>query len=360
MGAGPVGLTAAIELTRRGCPIRIIEKRASQSVRSKAIGINPRTLELLEPSAVTPRLLDAGVQLDQFRFGTEDQQYFSIQFDCLAHRYPFMIGLPQSETEAVLEKRLNELGCFVERSVELIGLKQHTNGIELQLRRDDTDTEDITVAHVIGADGAHSDVRNQLGIPFPGTTLPGDWSLADVKLETDLDPSAAHVVLRDERIVFMISFRKGIWRVASDRTNVLSKLPSGTTIHEVLWQSNFKVSFRQAKRYAERNVFLCGDAAHVHSPLGARGMNMGIEDAAELAWRWEKSQLDQYGASRHRATAAAIRMVKAQTWLATNRGLSAHLIRSQVIPLITRFAPVRTQMVQRMAGFSYSEYRVPD
>lgn len=353
VGAGPVGLAGALELSRLGHSVRVVEKRSERSKQSKAIGINSRTLELLEEVGVTSRLLEAGVRLEGLRFGTATQTDFSIEFAWLRHRYPFMIGLPQSETEAIIEGLLLERGVAVERNVELIGLQRQGNGAVAELRGQAGRLESAEADFVMGADGAHSTVRRLVGIDFPGYELPGKWSLADAHLDTELDPRYAHVTLLGGRFVFMISFRPGVWRVASDRPEVLSHLPDSTQVKSVIWESDFTVSFRQASRYQLGPVCLCGDAAHVHSPLGARGMNMGIEDSVLLARALTKGGLRGFGEARHRATASAIRMVKAQTWIATHDQFIPRFLRSRVMPVIAGIPPLRSRIVARMAGFGY-------
>ena len=353
VGAGPVGLAGALELSRLGHSVRVVEKRGERSSQSKAIGINSRTLELLEGAGVTSRLLEAGVRLAGLRFGTPTRTEFAIEFAWLRHRYPFMIGLPQSDTEAILEACLAERGVRVDRHVELVGLRRRGDGAVADLHGRMGRSESVAADFVLGADGAHSTVRRLVGIDFPGYALPGKWSLADAELSTDLNPGYAHVTRLKGRLVFMISFRPGVWRVASDHADVLAHLPPPAKVSSVMWESDFTVSFRQASRYQVGPIGLCGDAAHVHSPLGARGMNMGIEDAVLLARALSSGRLRVFGEARHRATMSAIRMVKAQTWLATHDQPIPRFLRSRVMPVLTGIPFIRSQMVARMAGLGY-------
>lgn len=193
-------------------------------------------------------------------------------------------------------------------------------------------------------------VRDRLGIGFPGETMPGDWSLADVLMDSPLDDDVANVLIRPDGMLFMLRIKERLFRLASNRPNVLDRLPKGSRLHRVVWQSDFTVSHRQAECCRMRRVFLAGDAAHVHSPLGARGMNLGIEDACILARRLVDGELDRYDAERHRAGAAAIRMVKAQTRLATGTGLPARLARHMVIPALLSIGAVRRRFLRRALG----------
>ena len=353
VGAGPVGLASALELARFGQPVRIIETKSEPSTHSKAIGINVRTLELLEPSGVTERLLELGLKIPRSNFQTEDRLLFQIEFSKLQHRYNFMLGLPQSETERTIEKRLNEYGVEVERGSTLERLEQNDHRVKCGLSTSGGDSK-IEAAYVIGADGAHSVVRKLLGIEFPGKKMPGDWSLADVYMESPLDSEAANVQLQQDGMLFMLRFKEGLFRVASNRPNVLERLPPGSKVHEVVWQSDFAVSHRQAETYNVGRVFLAGDAAHLHSPLGGRGMNLGIEDATILARRIVNGGLERYSAERHRAGASAIRMVRIQTHLATSTSPAVRFLRNNVVPVILGIEAVQQRLVSRMVGLGYS------
>ena len=223
-GAGPVGLAAAINLTLRDCPVRIVEARSEPSTYSKAIGINARTLELLEPCGVTSRLLAQGLRIPRINFQKPDKPLFSVEFSKAAHRFNFMLGLPQSETEFVLEQRLNELGVQVERNVKLEGFDQLGDSVMGYLTIDGR-REACAASYLIGADGAHSTVRKQLGVDFRGHRMPGEWSLADVRMDTPLQPDAANVVFGNEGILFAIGFKEGVYRIASNRPDVIGRLP---------------------------------------------------------------------------------------------------------------------------------------
>ena len=172
-------------------------------------------------------------------------------------------------------------------------------------------------------------------------------------MTTPLEPDAANVVFGDDGMLFAIGFRPGVYRVASNRPNVIDRLPAGSVVHDVLWESNFVVSHCLASRYSVGRVFLAGDAAHVHSPLGARGMNLGIEDAATLAGVLADGRLERYGAMRSRVSRAVVRMVRAQTRLATSNGGFTKFVRSHVLPRALRFDPLHRALAARMLGLGY-------
>jgi len=360
VGAGPVGLTTALELARFGRPVRIIDEQAQPSQYSKAMGINTRTLELLEPSGVTHRLLEQGTRIAGVQFGSDSRSYFTVDFSSLPHRYNFMLGLPQSETERILEIRLNEFGVHVERANRFVALHQAGDQVVAELCANGQATE-LHARHLIGADGAHSRVRRALDIDFPGTSIPYPWSLADVRARSTLDDKLAHVLFRPDGVLFILRFRRDVYRVASNRPDVLSRLPAALQVNEILWQSEFRVSHRQASHYGEGRCFLAGDAAHIHSPLGGRGMNMGIEDACTLAVCIANECTQRYSSNRHRAGAAAIRMIRAQTRLATSSSRAARMMRTRVLPQMLRSSTFHQKLAGRMLGLGYgaADYDFP-
>jgi 2-polyprenyl-6-methoxyphenol hydroxylase-like FAD-dependent oxidoreductase len=352
VGAGPAGLAAALELTRFGRHVRIIDEKTGPSHYSKAMVINTRTLELLEPSGVTPRLLEHGTRIAGVQFGNGGRPYFTVDFSSLPLHYNFMLGLPQSDTERILEVRLNELGVRVECATRFVALRQTADGVVAELSANGTPGE-LHARYLIGTDGAHSAVRQALNIDFPGTTQPDHWSLADIRAHATFDDNLAHVFFRPDGMLFMLRFQGDVYRVASNRPEVLSRLPAGLQVDEILWQSGFRVSHRQASRYGKGRCFLAGDAAHIHSPLGGRGMNLGIEDACTLAVCITNECTQRYGSNRHHAGAAAIRMIRAQTRLATSSSRAARMMRTRVLPQLLRLGTLHRAVAERMLGLGH-------
>ncbi len=348
VGAGPVGLTAALELARRGRSVRLIEAKPERSDLSKAIGINPRTLELLEPSGVTERLLDRGRRIPGVRFRSDTGDLFALDFGEIDHRYNFMLGLPQWETERILEERLAELGVHVERGLALQRIDLLPEGVRVLLAGD-TATESLVVPQVIGADGAHSTARRELHVGFPGDRTGEDWSLADVRL--DMAPADSVVVhLGQEGLLFLLRISDDLYRVASNKPGVLDRLPADSKVTDVLWTSGFAVSHRLAETFQVGRVFLAGDAAHLHSPLGARGMNMGIEDAAELVRLMHSGQTYLYSPGRHAVAKDTIRRIRRQTNAATHSGWPARQLRGRIVPQLLRSARLRQRFTQQLLG----------
>ncbi len=350
VGAGPVGLTAALSLARKGVRVRVIEKQLQPSHLSKAIGINARTQELFRETGLTERFSEAGHRISGASFLNADgQPLFEISFDDLEIPCDNMIALPQSETEAILEEALRKLKVPIKRGCELIGLEQDGEGVTAQVRSGG-ETREVRTPLLIGCDGADSTVRQSLGIGFPGSTMKHEWSLADVRLKTGLPPDRANVVILPQRMLFAIRIREDLWRVASDRPGVLENLPNSTEAGEVLWESAFRVSHRQATRFSEGRVYLAGDAAHIHSPLGARGMNLGIEDAFVLVEKLVSGVPQTYSPERMKTASHAIRQVKLQTLLATSRNPIATVLRRYVVPYLLSISSLRQKITRESLG----------
>jgi len=352
-GAGPVGLSAALELARLGATVRLIDKQADRSGLSKAVGIHARTLELLEPSGVTPRLLEAGLKIRHGNLRYDGEVLGRIDFNNLDHRFNFLLSLPQNETEAILEEALAARGVAVERGVELTGLSQDADGVTAQLSGAGG-TSAFRCAWLAGCDGAHSTVRGLLGIGFAGEHYPDSWSLADIRMEWPFGHGDANLFLRpDGEVLFVISMPDARFRAISNYPNALELLPDGSRVTEILWQTNFTVSLRQVASYGTGRVLLAGDAAHIHSPAGGRGMNLGIEDATVMARRITGGGAENYSRDRHPIGATVVRESDMQFRMAAARNPVLRLLRNAVIRHVLGSARVQRRLLFRMAGLDH-------
>ena len=313
VGAGPVGLTAALELKRRGIHPRIIDKTSGPAGQSRALGVNPRTLDILEPSGVSERLLKIGNRLQRAFVVEGGRTLFTLRIERLRHDRPFMLIVPQSETERILIEALQELGVEVEWNTELMELSQIEDEVTAVIAADEEISE-VTPDILIAADGAHSTARRSTDLGFAGSPYPVVFALADVRYQQPRDPAAATIELVPGGAVASFPMDAHTIRHVGTSADVVSLVRSRRSGSEVIWESEFHVSFRHVSTFNTGSVFLAGDAAHVHSPVGARGMNLGIEDAAWLAWLIETGETDQYTSSR---LPAAKRVIKFTT--ATDR-----------------------------------------
>ena len=348
VGAGPTGLTAAIELARRGWYPRVIDRDEGPAAESRALGINPRTLAILEPSGATERLIAAGRKVGAAEFHTAARDLLRIDISEIGGRYPFILMLPQGEVEAILAEVLASLGVSVEWQTELVDL--HPAGAAATLARHGSRPEAVRADVVIGADGAHSKVRKSIGLEFSGSSYETEWGLADAVVETDLARETVHAFDLAPVLFAMIPIRWPLVRFFSDHADVLRHVPPRISVKEVRWETTFRISHRQVATYQKGPVFLAGDAAHIHSPFGGRGMNLGIEDAAWLAWLISEGRTESYTGDRWPVGRQVLRTVDPATRLMSADSVLPRLMRRHVAPLLFSIPAVRRRAVRRLTA----------
>ncbi len=345
VGAGPIGLAAAIELTRRGATPRIIDQNSGPNPNSRALAVNARTLDLMEPSGVTADLLAAGHQLHKaiMREGTTIKARFN--FRVIPHKYNFLLVLAQHETEVILEKNLSGLGVKVERN---LGLTALVPGAEPNATFSDGSSGTFDI--VIGCDGAHSVVRKALGITYPGESEPDALSLADVTVTNwAFDDDTAIISFMPDFAVPYIPMGKDKAGVSTGRfittvPDCLHHLPPDARVKDVIWATDFHISYRQADTYQNGNCFIAGDAAHIHSPVGGRGMNLGIEDACWLAWLIDEGRESEYTAQRHPVGKKVLGFTRGFTKIARGHGWVRKLAIGVGLPLLSHLSYVQRKI----------------
>jgi 2-polyprenyl-6-methoxyphenol hydroxylase-like FAD-dependent oxidoreductase len=343
VGAGPVGLTAAIELTRRGFQLRIIDKATGPAGESRAFGIHARTLEIFEPAGITPLLLNAGNRVNRSVFHDATGEYMRINFNLVRQKYNFVIMLPQSKTERILEQHLNSQGIQVEWNTGLDSFApeslENTDGLVQCVVAGESAAYDL----VIGSDGAHSTVRERLGIGFDGKLYPHDWELVDVRFSAERPIDEIRIKHFGNNVLAYFPLEKNLGRFVFSGPDIMDVVKQELNDVEIVWQSSFRISHRIVETYQRGNVFLAGDAAHIHSPMGGRGMNLGIEDAATLAWLIENAATDRYTSLRLPLGKKVLKLTHRQTRSITSGGGVDHFLNRRIVPLL-----MKTKLVQRM------------
>ena len=286
VGAGATGLTAALELVRRGHRPRIIDSDEGPVplVESRALGINARTLTLLSPSRVTDVILQDAYRIDRFRARSAGRVLFELDPGRVPGPFPAIQILAQGHTERLLISKLSDYEVEPEWQTVLERVDGSMEKPHVVLRRPDGSAEELHPDILIGADGAHSAVRKAAKLGFPGEALESSFYIADYRYPEPIDPHYVEIDLFNPGMI-------GRLPVSSDTVRYLSTLPDfekkirhPAAGGQAVWVSNFRIHFRHVDRMSSGNVFLAGDAAHIHSPAGARGMNLGIEDACWLAY----------------------------------------------------------------------------
>ena len=376
-GAGPSGLTLACELARHRVAFRIFDKSPEPSPQSRALAIFPRTLEIFSSLGVLDEVLAEGQRLTAISLYNETRRMARMSFEKIDSPYRFVISLPQSDTERILEARLASLGARVERSMELAGMDQDARGVHARYRRPDGSEQTVDGSWLVGCDGAHSSVRHLMEMTFQGAQYDEEFLLADVKVDSDLANDKAHLFFAKEGIMAYFPFAGGRGRIIADQRPGTKHEGAEPTMSELqgivrrrcfhrfelsdaVWKSWFRISHRMVERYSSGSVYLAGDAAHIHSPAGGQGMNTGIQDAFNLGWKLAlvvrglatPKLLESYEAERMPVARSVVNMTDRMTRAVTAQNPAARSLRDWLIPVLTGIPFVKEAMAERLAELS--------
>jgi 2-polyprenyl-6-methoxyphenol hydroxylase-like FAD-dependent oxidoreductase len=303
VGAGPVGLTMAAELARYQIPLRVIDKSSARTDKSKAVTLWSRSLELLDRAGNAENFISAGLRLHASNFVADGKHLARVDFDGVRSPYAFALSIPQSETERILEERLFALGIKVDRNVELISFAEAAESLSCVLRHRDGSEEATEVDWLIGCDGAHSTIRKDLGLEFHGDTIPYDFALADIHVAgLEMAPDELVVFFHSDGMVLFIPIKGDRYRIIADlgpstggprvdptlrevQAIVDRRVGGAVSLSRPIWLAAFGINERKVDTYRRGRIFVAGDAAHIHSPAGGQGMNTGMQDAFNLAWK---------------------------------------------------------------------------
>ena len=358
IGAGPTGLTLALALRRRGIACRLVEQAPEPAPQSRALLVQARTLEVLERLGLADRLLAAALPLAGLTLHPKDGAPLRIDLPPVHPRFPAAVILPQSETERLLIRG----GAAPERRVTLTGLE----GRGAWLRHPDGRGEFVEADWIIGCDGAHSTVRHALKLGFAGAQYPQQLLLADCRLE-GLEEGRLHLFMGaapDGGSLGYFPLPGGLWRavailpagVEAPEQVALSRfvLP-GLVLHDMIWSSAFRISRRQVESMRHGHVLLAGDAAHVHSPAGGQGMNLGMQDAWALAAALPGGEVavDAWAAQRHAVARRVLVATDLAMRMATARGGARALLRRLAFGAVAGLPWLRQRMTRALAGLAY-------
>lgn len=367
VGAGPVGLTTAIVLTQRGHDVTVVDSQAEGANTSRAAVVHPHTLEILEPYGVTPDLVARGVHTPTFAIRDRDDLLISVPFDDLPTRFPYTLMISQADTEAFLLSRLENLGGKVIRPTTVTGIAQDTTGVDTTF----ADGQRIRARYLVGADGMHSTVREQVDVAFSGGTYGESFALADVRVSGGVPADEVILYFSPAGLVVVAPLPDGLYRIVAtvdqapqqpDVAFVQRLLDERgpakrrAVVEEVVWGSRFRVHHRIADSFRQGRVLLAGDAAHVHSPAGGQGMNLGIEDgiiAGESLSRVLSGEsehlLDEYATTRRQTAEGVVSLTGRLTALAT-ASARRRPIRNAVMRLAGKVPAVRRNLARRLSG----------
>ncbi len=417
VGAGPVGLLMALELHCQGINYRIVDKSVAPSTHSKALAIHARTLEIFENMGFVDDILAVGQKLNIFNIYAHKKRILHVTFDELESPHPYVISLRQSETERILIRQLEKVGGKVERQVELVEVTQNKDGVQGTLKFPDGSGKAVKASWLVACDGAHSTVRHSLNIPFEGSEYPEAFFLADVQLKTSLPQDEIHVFTENEGLLAVFPYGNDRFRLIADvpygspiisttdgarplRKSKLRKLKDlvvekepplivgerglghpkaiaklkDPTLEEIrklvdkrathvdkvsdpAWLSAFTIHHRMVRNYRKERVFFAGDAAHIHSPAGGQGMNIGIQDAHNLAWKLalvikgiaSDDFLDTYHEERRGIAKQVLKMTDFMTRVNTSRNPVAKVVRTRLAPILVGQEVIQERLVKSVS-----------
>ncbi|HZR43599.1 MAG TPA: FAD-dependent monooxygenase [Ktedonobacteraceae bacterium] len=365
VGAGPVGLALANELVRHGIDCRLIDSAPHATQKTKAVGVMPRTQELFAKMGVVQQAIELGLKAAIFCPYSDGKRLTRIDFreHLLDSPYPYVLMLPQHQTEQVLTEHLQSQGGAIEWQTELINVAQDEQGVQAQIRHADGREEHVQAHYLVGCDGAHSTVRHLLGLNFAGSSFEQSFAVGNVHLDWELPYDEIFAFVHGGSFIAYFPMVNRRCRVVI--AYELDKAPPGdVTLEEIQHMidvcgpvgarasdpadlTRFHVNQRKAEHYARGRIFLAGDAAHIHSPIGAQGMNTGIQDAFNLAWKLAlvvKEQasprlLESYEAEREEVGEALLRGTGRATRIVLTHNPLLVALRNALAPLFFSSLP---------------------
>lgn len=389
VGAGPVGLTMACELYRHGIPCRVVDKNKGPSGESRAIAVQARTLEVFEGVGIINEILAKGRRIHQANLYHDSKRLARLLFDELDSPYPYILSIPQCELESLLLDRLSRFGGEIEWQKNLICLKQDEKEVTATLQCQGHE-ETVFSPWLIGCDGMDSTVGQLLDVSCEEITGDQVFLLVDIRMQWDLADDEVHQFLSANGLLAAFPLPEaGCWRLIIEFAGQVPKGPplefvqhflqkmevAGATLGEPTWVSFYQIKRRLAAQFQTGHCFLAGDAAHTYSPVGGQGMNMGIHDAYNLAWKlalviqrraWEWL-LKSYHNERYPIAASTLRGTERATKVVMFRHPVSRQLRKRAAALLGHFEVVQQRIARRLVELDLSyqqssiveEYHMP-
>lgn len=376
VGAGPVGLFLANECARGGLRWRVIETNPSQSEHSKALAIFPRTLEIFDMAGIVAPFLEAANRVTSVAVIAHQRTLARMRFAPEGTPYPFVAMVPQNVTEKLLVEELRRRGGKVEYETTFLSAEQQSDRVAATIEHKGEPSR-LTASIVVGCDGAHSAVRHLLNIPLAGGEYNEAFALADVETNETLPADELQLCPSEFGPIAIFPMSATRRRIVATIDRQVEDAPSLELVREIIrqrgpsgiearalhWSSYFHIHHRHAASLRTGRIFLAGDAAHIHSPFGGQGMNTGLHDVWNLAWKIKffleghgnERLLDSYSAERIPVIKGVIEITDQLTKVMGTPNRFAQALRDAFIPMVSRLAPFQHAFVQRLSelGIAY-------
>jgi 2-polyprenyl-6-methoxyphenol hydroxylase-like FAD-dependent oxidoreductase len=374
VGAGPTGLVLAAQLLARGVWTRVIDKAAAPASLSRAVSIHARVLELLDTMGLAETFIAHGHQVRRFRMYAGRRNLLNLDMSRNGSRHGFILHIVQNETERLLRARVEELGGTVEHGVELVRLSDDGE-VDATVRDVAGHETQVSADYLVGCDGAHSRVRRELGLAFQGQAYPHHFLLADVALDgIDRDDETRAFFRPDGLPLICIPMGEHRWRLVMPHAGdpagqspsleeiqdlVAQRAPWPLQVSDPGWLAWFRCQMRSTTTYRRGRVLLAGDAAHIHSPAGGQGLNTGMMDANNLAWKLAlvahgaaEGLLDSYGQERVPVASGVLGFTDKMMRLSTMRHPVKRAVRDTLLPAATGLPMVQKRAARRLSQVS--------
>lgn len=381
IGAGPTGLIMACFLLRYGVKFRIIDKQKDRAHESRAFAIQAKSMEIFQNLGIVEKFLELARSNVDFAFFINGNKQIEIKFEHFKHQdtpFPSIYFLPQTDTEYILNDYLEKKGVNIERQKELVTFTQDSQNVRASIKNNITgNIEKIVCDYIVGCDGAHSSTRHMLKLSFEGNAYPQIFNLVDARIEWPYSRNKFLFFLGREGVFVHIPLTEKISRIMlakrSDNTeeklstanltalenlsSLLTKVP--VKFINPIWMSTFRLHHRGVNRYYQNRAFLAGDAAHIHSPVGGQGMNTGIQDSTNLAWKLalvlkkntNAKLLDTYETERHAVGKILLKTTDQFFSLLTASSFLVSKLRNVLLPWLIKFLFSKRNIKKRLFWF---------